>query len=1381
MSRAAVRAPAAERTNARAPRTNAPAERSGTRASAVALDRQREPAGEAAVSALSTAGTSPNGFRVHPKLALGTARDPAEVEADRVGAALVGRRPAADAAVRPRPANATEGIPVPAETEGLVRAATSGGRPLPGTLRADFQARSGRDLRDVRVRDDAVAGMAARALNARGFALGQQIAFAPGEYRPETAAGSELVAHEVAHTMQARVAGEPSGETASMVRREEPGVFDRIGGAIGGAADALVDQALRILPDDVERVLRRIKERGFLGYLGDMIRAGLSSIFSTISDTSPALGRAMLILSTIGTRIAAILGALASGDCEPLFAALRAIQTVVGDVAGGVWEEVVAFLRPIGDFFGGLWNDFGKPAWESLKALAGDAWEEITGLASWLWQQTAPLRGGIADLWGAVCEFLGISEAGEGSNGGLLEWIKDQARRAWEGIKSLAEPVLAPMRRVVDQVADFLPLQAIANLRATLTTWLAQMGANVDALGDADTTGSAAGQATLRNTLLPALANVIVALKGGLESAGLWITSTIGGLATSITGLVTTISANSLLGAFARGLSWLRDAASTATSFATTTVQGAVGFVQDGLDLVHRFVRRMLGALIAVAETVADLAGRFSGLVLGPLWRLIPRCIRDPLVDFITDQILARIPLFSQLVAIPNIWSRLVSTALSIIRSLFVDGNLARGLWRFFSAMLELIGLPPDLVLSILTKALAVAGDILRNPVSFLLNLLAALRDGFAAFMSNALSHLFNGVSGWLFAQASRAGLTPPADLGLGEIFRFVVDVLGLGIDFVVARLARISQPVADMVRRGVAIAEQGLEWLTALATDGPVALWRWLRAELGGLWNTMLTTVAQWVNVQVVTTVIRRLLTSLEPTGIGAVVNGIITLYRAIQSAVEYLEPMLRIAKSVLDGIAQIARGVIAGAAAFVEGAMARSVPIVVGFLANQVGLGTLGERLRETVSSLRERIAAAVDALFERGRALIARIGATVSNAVGAVRAWWNQRRNVDLGDGERHTLSFERRGNRTSLMLASEEKPVLQHLDEAIGDPELDGDARDAAVAARAYYIEHLHPLTIGPQPDPLPAEQQVLADNLPTTLNRFTEMLRAIGEAASLRLPRASDVTWDYAGPAYASVEQLSNRTSRGGQDANRGDPAGWAQIQAGGLSVRNQGRWVRMHMLSAGFGGRDVAGNLLPAPSAVNTGSNVRGFETGVEDLLYGERSAGDVRRASRLFSSLRSRVPVIWVRCESSGFWPAYTHPSDPRLSYGGGVFARAARFSAGLHVPRDGRWDRDPAALLQVSVTIEKPDFSTVYAPNINNVGAGTFVQLTETTRRFADLVVAERGGTPARRPFSDATDFALRMDDALADATGRPTVANERHIASVVSAAATGRFSWS
>lgn len=76
------------------------------------------------------------------------------------------------------------------------------GRPLPTGLRSFFEPRFGQSFENVRIHTDGPANAASEKLNARAFTYGRDIAFASSEYKPETAEGRRLMAHELAHTVQ---------------------------------------------------------------------------------------------------------------------------------------------------------------------------------------------------------------------------------------------------------------------------------------------------------------------------------------------------------------------------------------------------------------------------------------------------------------------------------------------------------------------------------------------------------------------------------------------------------------------------------------------------------------------------------------------------------------------------------------------------------------------------------------------------------------------------------------------------------------------------------------------------------------------------------------------------------------------------------------------------------------------------------------------------------------------------------------------------------------------------------------------------------------------------------------------------------------------------
>jgi len=77
-------------------------------------------------------------------------------------------------------------------------AASGSGRPLPAELQSSLGSSLGVDFSQVRVFE----GPHVSSINAVAFTRGAEIHFAPGEYRPGTTAGRELLAHEAWHVVQ---------------------------------------------------------------------------------------------------------------------------------------------------------------------------------------------------------------------------------------------------------------------------------------------------------------------------------------------------------------------------------------------------------------------------------------------------------------------------------------------------------------------------------------------------------------------------------------------------------------------------------------------------------------------------------------------------------------------------------------------------------------------------------------------------------------------------------------------------------------------------------------------------------------------------------------------------------------------------------------------------------------------------------------------------------------------------------------------------------------------------------------------------------------------------------------------------------------------------
>jgi len=145
------------------------------------------------------------------KLAVGSARDPHELEADAMAAQVSGGGMAGQTRTRA----AADGMEQ-TEAPSIVHEVLGGaGQPLDGGTRAMMEPRFGRDLSGVRVHTGARANESARAVGARAYAVGQDAVFAAGQYNPGSREGLRLLAHELSHTVQQTGGGGASGGLSS--------------------------------------------------------------------------------------------------------------------------------------------------------------------------------------------------------------------------------------------------------------------------------------------------------------------------------------------------------------------------------------------------------------------------------------------------------------------------------------------------------------------------------------------------------------------------------------------------------------------------------------------------------------------------------------------------------------------------------------------------------------------------------------------------------------------------------------------------------------------------------------------------------------------------------------------------------------------------------------------------------------------------------------------------------------------------------------------------------------------------------------------------------------------------------------------------------------
>jgi len=149
------------------------------------------------------------------------------------GSPLAARAPAA------APSSGGARAETSAETADAIQAELGGGAPLPKAVQAFMAPRFKADFSGVRIHTDTKAENLASRLGAKAFTYGRHVFFNRGQFQPDTKAGKELIAHELAHTIQQSATVQRQVDT-TVSQRSQPQVQR---GIISEALDWFADKA----------------------------------------------------------------------------------------------------------------------------------------------------------------------------------------------------------------------------------------------------------------------------------------------------------------------------------------------------------------------------------------------------------------------------------------------------------------------------------------------------------------------------------------------------------------------------------------------------------------------------------------------------------------------------------------------------------------------------------------------------------------------------------------------------------------------------------------------------------------------------------------------------------------------------------------------------------------------------------------------------------------------------------------------------------------------------------------------------------------------------------------------------------------------------------
>ena len=290
---------------------------------------------------------------------------------------------------------------------------------------------------------------------------------------------------------------------------------------------------------------------------------------------------------------------------------------------------------------------------------------------------------------------------------------------------------------------------------------------------------------------------------------------------------------------------------------------------------------------------------------------------------------------------------------------------------------------------NVLSRAAGVVGQIIKDPIGFLGNLIAGIKGGILKFKDNILGHLRKGLMGWLFGSLAEAGIELPDSFDLKGIIKLLASIFGLTWANIRTRI------VKQIGEKAMGAVEKGVEIFSIFASQGIGGLWQMLVEKLGDIKEMILEQVKDFVITKIITAGITWLIGLLNPAA--AFIKACKLIYDVVMFFVTNGSRIMAFVNTILDSVSEIVRGNVGAVANKINDVLGQMIPLIIGFLASAIGLGGIGQKVREIITKLQKPINAALDFVIKKGLQLagpvirgLKGIGSKVKSKVASGKAW-------------------------------------------------------------------------------------------------------------------------------------------------------------------------------------------------------------------------------------------------------------------------------------------------------------------------------------------------------------------------------------------------------
>ena len=422
-----------------------------------------------------------------------------------------------------------------------------------------------------------------------------------------------------------------------MVRLVSPGLADLISQGPGGMIQELMESTVGgwiegLLPDFD------------LGSIFSQVGSTVTEVLGTIAG---ALGGDTACCTVVGDWINALSGIVSGILNHP------AIET-----AKGVLEGVQSTMIDI-------YTMVLAPGVDVLKTILGAAWDGVSAIVSTVqgWFSAASNAAGV--VWDWVKETLGFG--GDNSEGGVWDWIKGFAEDIWTSLKETFAPIAGPLQTIGTVLAALTPFGQM---------YIAfQVGGELIRCGEwlwdnwgRDDMISAAHE-EMGGTILPGFLDAINSFSTGFGDFAGWIGDQLTSFSTALLSLLGSITGIPLVSMASGFIQSVSDAVSGAIDWAV----GGLREVWTGISKMARDFWTWAQPIVEVLTSLALCAvnpAMIPVVLMGWAWRLLPDCLKGPIIDFILTVVIELLEAMPDLLIFGPLWLILKPGVLGFLRTM---------------------------------------------------------------------------------------------------------------------------------------------------------------------------------------------------------------------------------------------------------------------------------------------------------------------------------------------------------------------------------------------------------------------------------------------------------------------------------------------------------------------------------------------------------------------------------------------------------------------------------------------------------------------------------------------------------------------------------------